>query len=215
MSHNVYYGDNDGVLSGLNDEAVMGWANMGRKRHANPVVIKSGAHMGDNGAPGSNPVDPLQRLADMGMGLVRIIHQTADNPGIDTMKCCKGLLGHLDHIGAVGHGTKAQAQCARITMILIERHHVDLANPEWPGDRMSQQQGSINDVADFVLGLEGIGKARPGGVQGLGIPPNRQPGALGAVDLAQIVDAMQMIGVVMGINDAIDHPNVGIQQLIS
>ena len=61
---------------------------------------------------------------------------------------------------------------------------------------------------------KGIGKARQQLVLRRRIGPNRQARALVHHDLAQIVDAMHMIGVRMGVDHSVKRADVGVQQLV-
>ena len=95
-----------------------------------------------------------------------------------------------------------------------ERHERDRAAVALDGDRAVEQLQVEDRRVEAAGGLdEGVAEARDQHLGGLGVGPDRQPGAAVLGDGAQVVEAVQVIGVRVGVEDAVEEPDPGVEEL--
>ena len=126
------------------------------------------------------------------------------------------LFGNRHRVGQVGQPAHAEPQSRHRPVIHLEGLKAN--RPTGPGDLKGPVNGA--QVQNGWIGAarrlhEGIGKARKQRLLRRRIRPNGQPLAQVKDDLAQIIDAMHVVGMRMGIDHRIQCADTGIQKLVA
>ena len=173
--------------------------------------------MCEEGAARLDDVDPLQRLVDMSMGLVRPIKQRADDPCLDPCQSLEGFFVQFDHIGGIRHGAEPETHGFAYAVILFEDVDIDIADGQMiAGGNVVRIQGRlVIKCGTFGEWFQHISEsfADLGHCIGVGIDID---GLFhGPVYGPQIIDSVQVIGMIMGEQHAIEAADLGIQQLLA
>ena len=173
--------------------------------------------MGEDGAPGFDAGDPLQRLVDVGVGRVRGIGQGADDPRLDTVEGGERRFRQFHHVGRIGHRTEAVAHGLHHSMVLLEGRDPHADDPEGlsGGDLVGHQRRLIAYRRVVVQGREHIGEALADLSESGGVAVSVQRRVHGPVDRPQVVDAVHVVGVNMGVEHRVKPLDAGCQQLLA
>ena len=174
-------------------------------------------HIGDHRQGRACAIDPLQRQRQMRMGRMRFAAQRVDDPTLKPLKLLPRRLGNGHHIGDIGQAPNPKPQSLHRAM--IDHHRRETDRPRWPRHLKGAMCDSVqikDGRVGRVFGLhERIGKPRQQRLLRRMIGPDRQPLPHVEDNLAQIVNAMGVIGMRMGEHHAIQRANPGIQKLLA
>src|SRR3954447_20525980 len=175
-------------------------------------------HVGNDGAFRLEALDPRQRVADAEMAGVAGIAQPVDDPEVEVFQRRPAFLGNVVKVGRVGGGSDPEAQ--RWDPAVVNQEGGKLYRTALPFglmtlarfDRMARQDRRI--VA--ALGRdEAIGEPRHDVFGGRLVKVDRNAAALVQHDRAQIVDAVGLVGVLMGQVYRVDVIDICIDQLLA
>ncbi|OIQ73337.1 hypothetical protein GALL_450290 [mine drainage metagenome] len=152
----------------------------------------------------------------MGVGRVRLAAQRVEDPDVEVGEVVPRLGVDLDHVGQVGEVGHTESQRVDRTVADLERRQHDVAASARDGEGAVDGVHVENRRVGRAIGLhEGIAKAGEQRLLRRTIGPDRQAFARVEHDLAQIVDAMHMVGVGMGVNHCVQFADARVKQLVA
>src|SRR4029077_4323149 len=114
----------------------------------------------------------------------------------------------------IGKTPDAKAQCRAEAVVLYERHYRHATNLEWAGD-LVRHQGRLVKSPRLLDRFKHVSETTADLGQRLGISIERDRASDQPVDRAQIVDAMEMVGVRMGHQHSVEPRDTGIEELLA
>ena len=78
------------------------------------------AHMGENGAARSQPLDPIAHGFEPGVDGMRLRLETSDDPGLESGQRLQGSFRHDGDISGVAEVMGSQTHCPHDAMVLLQ-----------------------------------------------------------------------------------------------
>ena len=171
-------------------------------------------HVGQHPVARPGAGDPGERRVEMGVGRVRLAAEGIDDPGVEPGEVGPGRRRGCRSVRQVGEVVDAEA----------ERVDAPVPDPEWlERDRAARaldDEGAVDrgEVEDRRIEAacrldEDVGEAREQQLRGLGVGPDRQAGAAVLDHGPQVVDAVQVVGMRVGVDDAVEEADAGREEL--
>jgi hypothetical protein len=184
-------------------EAVVGEFDARRKPGRHRGMVDVVRHVHEERAAGPYPRRHRQRLVDRKMRRVPLRPQAVEDQRVEAGEEGPGVGGNLVGVGAVGQITESEAEHAEGAMPERQRH--DAGPQQVKRRRRDPLEGHLRQAASRGRqGLEGV-------VEGLADPLlhpllaiHRQRSAGGETDRADVVEAIDMIDMVVGVEYGID-----------
>ena len=164
---------------------------------------------------GFSRVDDGQRLLDVEMRRVRREPQGVEDQGVEPFEHRPALVGDAGHVGAVREVAEPEAQDAESAVLQADRQHALAQHGERLAGRdpLEPQPGQAAD-RDVVRGLvEGVGERLADHLLGLRLAIERDRAADRPGEQPGVVQAEEVVGVVMGVEDRVDLADPLAQEL--
>ena len=195
--------------------AVVGRLDPGRQLGLQRAIVEVVVHVGDHCAARRGAGDPVEALREVGYASGAACGAGASSTQTSSpSKRRPGLVRDRRDVGQVGEAADAEAE--RIDPAVLRRGTAEgdrsagAVDGERPVDRPEVEDRRIEAARRLH---EDVGEARDQHLGGLGVGPDRQPAAAVVHDGPQVVDAVDMVGVRMGIDHAVEQPDPGGEQL--
>src|SRR4051812_1686920 len=192
----------------------MAWLNVAWELVAQGFVVEDRVHVGQHGAPRPDPRRPDERLREMAVRRMWLAAEAIDDPDLDAGERRESFLVELDDVRRVAEGADAEAERLAEPMILLERRHPHAGDLERPGDFVWRQHGLVERPAGLDR-PDRVPEALLDRLERRGIRPDRDRPAHGAIDRAQIVDAVEMVGMGMGVENGVEPAYPGVDELLA
>src|SRR5215475_14457365 len=182
------------------------------------LVIEVGVHVGDDRALRLEAVDPGQRVVDAEMAGMGGVTKAVDDPEIEIFEERPALAPDVAEVRRIGGIRDTKAERRYLAVLEQEGGEFDRAALPFGGvalaglDRMTRQDRRI--VA-ALRGDEAVGEPRHDVLGGRLVEIDGNSTALMQHHRPQIVDAMGLVGVLMGKIHGVDVIDVGIDQLLA
>ncbi len=188
----------------------MGRLHPGRQALRKRVIVQIDVHVGQDGAPGLHPGDPFEGPVHVGVGGMRRIAQRIDDPDVQIRESLEGLLRQGDHIAGIGHVSKAIAQGTDPAMVLVKGGDRNRAGRavHGPGLAVLRRRPGRGDGGIAPLPVEDIAEPALKAGAGHSVHPAVDPVALNDGERADVVDAMALVGVVVGDQQGVQPPQI-------
>ncbi len=156
--------------------------------------------IGQNGAARLGASDPFQGQFHVGVGRMRRPAQGVDDPDVEIGQGRPALFRKADGVGRVGHLPEPIADRADLAVIDVEGGHRDRAagTVDFPGLTMGRDQVSVADGRITASALEDVAEAPLQAGRRIGVHIGRHALAGVEEEGPQVVDAVDLVGVVMG-----------------
>ena len=171
-----------------------------------------------DGAPRLDARDPLNGIADAEMARMRRVAQRIDDPDIKPGEFTQTVIRQVGEVAGVGQSAKPEAQRVDVAMALEERQNVDGAAGTVDRDGLpSRDPMAINNWRVFAAGRrrEAIAEALTHHLFGrrIEIDIDTLPGL--DEKAAQIVDAVGVVGVLVGNQHRVEPFHIGRKKLFA
>src|SRR3954447_785984 len=190
-----------------------------RRQHAlwqpaRPVgVVDLVVHVGEIAPRRPDAVDPAQGHLEVGVARVRAVAERVDDPDVEALEAVQRLVREAVGVGRVGEAADAEAPALAAAVLLAEGDDLDVADPERALDRGGVDLGAP-EAGLAGTALEGVGEARGNALEDRRVREGRDRRHDDVVDLAQVVDAVDVVGVGVGVEERVDGADAGVQALL-
>src|SRR5262245_28364875 len=199
-------------------EPIEGRLHVRRELRPQLVVVEIGMEIGQDRAPGLDPFDPAQRIVDTEMAGMRAVAQRIHDPDFGPRERSHARLRQAAQVAGIGKRPEAKAQRGNIAVLLQDRQGLDWA--ALPVD--AQVPAGLEPVLRHdrrVLAarrrLEAIIEARAHRLRGGLVQIDVDPPPPVEEEPAQVVDAVGMIGVLVGEEHGVQPVDLGVEQLLA
>src|SRR5262245_1095523 len=152
------------------------------------------------------------------MARMRIVTERIEDPNLESRQRLQRPFGKITYIGRIGEAAEAEAERLAGAVDLPERQRFDRAPGTLDADRFAGADlMTLEDRRVFACGrrVETIGETRAELPARHGIVVDIDAAVAVIGDLAQIVDAVGVIGVVVGVEHAVEPDRAGIEELLA
>ncbi len=178
---------------------------MRRERSVGGLVRKVVADVRKKGAFGSQSIGDADRILDGGMGRMRLVAQAIEKQDIKVLQAGERCFGDVTEIGEIGGAAEAVSEDFSFPVNhwnWLEGAAEQLENSM---DRLEFEPG---EASEFVVGVEDIAEHVADELGGIGASVERNFTVAVIAEWAKVVDAEDVVGVGMGIEDRIDLRDV-------
>ena len=162
--------------------------------------------MGQHGARRTNAADPAQRPFEMAVRRVRRQADAVDDPGRDAGERLESRVVELDDIGRIAEIADTETgRERREAVILLKRPNRHAGGFERAVDDVGPQRRPVKPCILLESILKSLGDQRQHRCRG----PDRDRLPHPLVDRPQIVDAVDVIGMGMGVEQGVDPLHAG------
>ena len=174
--------------------------------------------VGEDRALGFEPLDPAECVGQREMAWVRPIAQRIDHPGIEPGQRGSAFGRQAAQVAAIGERAEAKTERRNVAVLLEDRQRLDGAarprNDDW---LRGGQPVRLEDrrIVAARRRLETIGKAGLHHRAGLLVQINIDELPLLDEKGAQVIDAVGVVGVLMGVKDSVQAIDPRIEQLLA
>src|SRR5882672_6504330 len=181
-------------------------------------VVEIAVHVGEDRAFRADAVDPSERQVEVKMTRMRPVPERVDDPQLDAGERLYGSLRHIHQVGRVGHGTEAESEGGDVAVGEQERHRRDGAARSRDRHRLARGDRVPREVwriAAARRGHEAISEPQREDAPGRLVCIHVYPPLMGDEQRAQVVDAVDVVGMFVGVEHAVEMIDGRVKQLLA
>ncbi len=178
-------------------------------------VVEVDVQVGQDRPARLQALDPLERPRQMRMRRMRPITQGVHDPDVEPRERRERGFIQVNDVAGVGDPAETIAHRAHAPVVLVEIHHRDRTRRpvHLPADPMRRDRPPLADRRIAAFALEDV--AEPAHHRGVGrhihVAGDLRP--LADEEGPHVVDAMHLVGVVVGQEDAVQPPGARLRRL--
>ena len=159
--------------------------------------------------------DPVEALRQVGVGRVRLAAQRVEDEGVEAVERRPGVVGDRRRRRAGRRSRRCGSRAPRCGRAATRNGRKGIGPPAPSTAKGPSIGAEVEDRrVEAAGGLhEDVGEAGDQQLGGVGVGPDRQAGAAVLHDGAQVVDAVHVVGVRVGEDDAVEQADAGGEEL--
>jgi hypothetical protein len=168
-------------------------------------------------APGSQRLGGIYRLGDAQVRWVRPPPQRVQHQHVEPAQRLARLLGDLLHIGDVGQASEPVAEHTQMAVLKGEREDFDSSHHDWLArlGRVKAEPGLRCPLVGPHRIVEDVAERCADSLQRLGRPVHRQRQSPAHGENPEIVDPIDVVGVLVGVDHGVELGEAARKQLES